>query len=133
MHRLSLVILAVADLPRSIDFYSRSFGWPQTVNAPVYAEFVTPGSLRVGLYLREGYVRNFDARAVSCRPNGGVTATELYFECDDVHDLLARLTAAGAQLLSAPAERSGGDLCAYVADPDGNVLAVAQKRAGVRG
>lgn len=128
MHRLSLVILAVCDLPRSIDFYRRAFGWPQTVDVPVYAEFATPGDLRVGLYHREGYVRNFNASRVSEAPSEGVTATELYFECDDVPAMLARLLDAGAELLSPPSERSWGDLCAYVKDPDGNVLAVARRR-----
>ncbi len=128
MPRLSLVILAVCDLHRSVDFYRRAFGWSQTVDVPTYAEFSTPGDLRVGLYHREGYVRNFNAPLLSEAPSEGVTATELYFECDDVEATLARLVDAGAELISPASERSWGDLCAYVKDPDGNVLAVARRR-----
>ncbi|HEU4888443.1 MAG TPA: VOC family protein [Thermoanaerobaculia bacterium] len=83
--------------------------------------------LRVGLYQREGFVRNFDAPRVSERPIEGVTATELYFECDDVETMLARLLEVGAELISPPIQRSWGDLCAYVKDPDGNVLAIARR------
>jgi predicted enzyme related to lactoylglutathione lyase len=126
VHRLTLVILAVCDLPRSIDFYRRAFGWSQTVDVPVYAEFTTPGDLRVGLYHREGYVRNFNASHVSERPTQGVTATELYFECDDVDSMLARLLDAGAELISPLSERSWRDVCAYVTDPDGNVIVIAR-------
>lgn len=121
------MILAVCDLPRSIEFYRRAFGWPQTVEVPTYAEFITHGDLRVGLYHREGYVRNFDAPRVSEPPNGGVTTTELYFECDDVEAMLARLMDAGAEVISPLRERSWGDVCAYVRDPDGNVLVVARR------
>ena len=127
MHRLSLVILAVCDLRRSIDFYRGAFGWSQTVDVPTYAEFLTPGDLRLGLYHRDGYVRNFDAPNVSEQPADGVTATELYFDCDDVESMLTRLLDAGAQLISPPSERSWGDVCAYVTDPDGNVLAIARR------
>lgn len=69
-----MVILAVCDLPRAIDFYRRGFGWSQTVDVPAYAEFSTQGDLRVGLCHREGYVRNFTASRVSERPSEGVTA-----------------------------------------------------------
>ena len=127
MHRLSLVILAVCDLARSTNFYRRGFGWSQTVDVPTYAEFITPGDLRVGLYHRDGYVRNFEATHVSERPSKGVTATELYFECDDVELMLTRLLDAGAELISPPSERSWGDVCAYVTDPNGNVLVLAQR------
>jgi len=127
VHRLSLVILAVCDLRRSVEFYLRAFGWSQTVDVPTYAEFTTPGNLRVRLYHRDGYVRNFDAPRVSDRPDGGVTATELYFECDDVESIIARLLAAGAKIISPLGERSWGDVCAYVTDPDGNVLAISRK------
>lgn len=129
MDRLSLVILAVCDLSRSIEFYRRSFAWPQTVDVPVYAEFLTPGDLRLGLYHRGGYVRNFDTVHVSERPTVGVTATELYVECDDVEATLGRLISVGAQMISPLSERPWGDICAYVADPDGNVLAIAGARA----
>jgi predicted enzyme related to lactoylglutathione lyase len=125
--RLALVILAVCDLQRSIDFYRRTFEWSQTVDVPTYAEFTTPGDLRVGLYHREGFVRNFNAPCVSERPTDGVTATELYFECDDVEVTLARLLDAGAEIISPLSDRSWGDVCAYAKDPDGNVLVIARR------
>lgn len=120
------MILAVCDLARSTDFYRRAFGWSQAVDVPAYAEFITPGDVRVGLYHRDGYVRNFDASRVSERPDEGVTATELYFECDDVEATLTRLLNAGAELIGPLSERSWGHVCAYVKDPDGNVLVVAR-------
>lgn len=43
----------VCDLPLSIEFYRRAFGWPQTVKVPTYAEFATPGDLRIKGKLKE--------------------------------------------------------------------------------
>ena len=97
--RAALIILAVKDLERSLAFYREVFGWPQIVDAPVYAEFELPGGLRLGLYEREGFGRN-TGQAPFAAPEGELAGTEIYFHTEDVHALVARLEAAGARPLS---------------------------------
>ncbi len=123
--RLSIVLLAVADLPRALRFYRDAFGWPQTVDAPVYAELELPGGQRLGLYAHEGFARNL-GEPPALAPPGRVTGTELYFHAADVPAAIARIEAAGARLVSPLAPRGWGDEAAYFADPDGNVLVVAR-------
>lgn len=123
--RLGLVILAVDDLARSVDFYQAAFGWEIAVDVPVYVEFALPEGMRLGLYARDGFARN-TGQAPLGRPAAGTTATELYLHPEDVEHTLARLIDAGAVLLSPLQERDWGDDAAYLADPDGNVLVVAR-------
>lgn len=127
MLRHVLTILAVEDLPRSVAFYRRAFGWPQVVDVPVYAEFELPGGQRIGLYERTSFGHN--TGQVPARVAAGALApTELYFHADDLEAALARLRDAGARVLSALAPRDWGDDAAYFADPDGNVLVIARRR-----
>lgn len=121
---LAILILAVDDLARAVAFYRRAFGFVPTVEAPVYVELATgEGATALGLYAREGYARN-----VGETPGrvSGVSPTELYFRVPDLDATVARLREAGARALSPAADRPWGERVAYFADPDGNVVAVAQ-------
>ncbi len=123
--RLTLVILAVADLPRAIGFYSAVFAWKQTVDVPVYAEFQAPGGMRFGLYDRRAFAAN-TGQVPHEIPSGALCPTELYVHVDDLPAAITRLEAAGARCLSACAPRDWGDDAAYFADRDGNVVVVAR-------
>jgi predicted enzyme related to lactoylglutathione lyase len=124
-----LTVLAFERLPQAVTFYRQAFGWKQTVDVPVYAEFSLPGGQRLGLYAREAFGRN-TGEAPTATPPGTLAPTELYFHCDDVPAAVARLRAAGARELSPLAPRAWGDEAAYLADPEGNVLVVARSLAG---
>lgn len=122
---LGIVILAVADLPRSVAFYRSAFGWTASVDTPVYVEFQLPAGMRLGLYRRAGFARNI-GEAPHEIPPGTVAATELYLFPDDLEATVERLVSAGGRPLSALIRRDWGDEVAYFADPDGNVLALAR-------
>ena len=130
--RMTLLILAVEDLPRSVQFYRTAFAWPQHVDVPSYAEFNLPGDMRVGLYRRTGFAQN-TGREPQRLAAGASTATELYFHTDDMDAAIERLLLAGATLLSDLAPRDWGDEAAYFADPDGNVVVLARRLTGADG
>jgi predicted enzyme related to lactoylglutathione lyase len=123
--RLSLVILAVHDVARAARFYEEAFGWAVAVDVPVYREYALPEGMRLGLYLREGFVKNTRA-PVGLRTPAHTTATELYLTVDDPAAMASRLAALGARCLSPLAERPWGDVAAYFEDPEGNVVVVAR-------
>jgi len=127
--RLGLVILAVADLPRARTFYRSAFGWPADVDDPVYLEFRLPEGMRLGLYARDAFATNI-GEGPSATPVGAVGGTELYLFPDDLEATLDRLVAAGARPLSPLAPRAWGDEVAYLADPDGTVIALARPSPG---
>jgi lactoylglutathione lyase len=65
--------------------------------------------------------------AVGLEPTGS-NAFELIVWCDDVDAEAARLGAAGAAVLAEPYDHVAGHRRAYVADPDGNWLALVDAR-----
>jgi predicted enzyme related to lactoylglutathione lyase len=124
--RQAITILAVDDVERAARFYETVFAWKRQVDIPVYVEFTVPDGPGLSVYLRQGFARN-TGRVVAPSVRGATTSTELYFRVDDVAAATARAVAAGAELLSPTALRDWGEEVAYVADPDGNVLAFAAK------
>ena len=124
----SLTILAVSELGCSLAFYRSAFGWPLRVDTPVFAEFGLPDGRGLGLYQRESFGSN-TGQIPERLKHGALAGTELYFHVDNLDAAVTRLESAGARLLSRRATRTWGDDAAYYADPDGNVLVVAQRSA----
>ena len=124
MVRHVLLVLACDDVARLKEFYVGAFGWRAVVDLPVYVELDVPTGLRLGLYVRPGFAHN-TGEPPAPPPARGTTASELYLRVDDVPAALARLVAAGGRLLSPVGPRPWGDEAGYVADPEGNVVAVS--------
>lgn len=123
--RHALTILAVADLTRSVQFYREAFGWPITVEVPVYVELALPDERRLGLYDRQAFAANTGLLPTPVAKDQ-ITGTEIYLHCDPLQPAIDRLEALGARRLSAVSPRPWGDEAAYYADPDGNVVVVAR-------
>ena len=123
-----LLVLSCEDVARAKAFYVRAFGWEVVVDLPVYVEMAVPTGLRVGLYAPDLYASNTGEPPASA-PRSGTTACELYLSVDDPRSALDRLVAAGGRLLTPVAPRRWGDEAGYVADPEGNVVAVARELA----
>jgi len=123
--RHAITIFAVSDVARAARFYEAALGATPRLDVGVFAELDLPDGPAIGVYLRGGFERN-TGRAATAPAAGATTSTELYFRVDDVAAALARALAAGAHLLSPAAPRPWGEVVAYAADPDGNVLAFAQ-------
>jgi lactoylglutathione lyase len=123
--RLGLVILAVNDRAWALRFYQEAFGWPLLIDAPGYAELELPAGMRLGLYDRRAFGRNL-GRTPPAPMEGTLSRSKLYLSVADLDEAVTRVRRAGAPLLSGPAPRDWGDRVAYLADPDGNVVALAQ-------
>jgi predicted enzyme related to lactoylglutathione lyase len=124
------VIFAVSDVARSVEFYERAFGWPRNdwIDYSNYVELKPPEGGALGLYERSGYAGEVGAEPVET--NGRVSPAYLYVRVEDVEATAARLEEAGARPLSPLSDRAWGERAAWYADPDGNVVAVAQSNAG---
>lgn len=120
------VIFAVSDVRQSAAFYEQAFGWPrnQRIDYSNYVEFQLRGGT-LGLYERSGYAEEVGAEPVRV-PDDAVAPAYLYVRVEDAVEVAARLEAAGARPLSPLVDRSWGERAAWFADPDGNVVAVAQ-------
>ena len=124
------VVFAVTDLARSLDFYERAFDWPRNprIDYTNYVELLPPGGGAVGLFEAEGYSQLVGADSAPI-PDDRVAPAYVYVRVDDVESAAARVEEAGGRPLSRLASRSWGEDAAWFADPDGNVIAVAQSSA----
>jgi catechol 2,3-dioxygenase-like lactoylglutathione lyase family enzyme len=120
------VIFAVSDIDRSVAFYQGVFGWPRNerIDYREYVELSAPDGT-LGLCERETYAGLTQAAPMAPR-NGEISPAYLYVRVSDVRATIARLDEAGARALAPLASRSWGEEAAWFADPDGNVVAVAQ-------
>lgn len=120
------VIFAVSDLARALDFYESAFGWPRNdrIDYEDYVELKPPDGGALGLFERDGFVETVGAEPV--HPNGGIAPAYLYVRVADVAGAVERIEAAGGRPLSPLRSRSWGETAAWFADPDGNVVAVAE-------
>ncbi len=99
MIRQVLTILAADDFQKSAAFYRAAFGFKQTVDVPVYAEFEMEDGRRIGIYDR----KSFGVNTGIVPERIGVdelSGAELYFHCDEPAEQCEKLVRSGATELS---------------------------------
>jgi predicted enzyme related to lactoylglutathione lyase len=121
------VILAVNDLGRALDFYEGAFGWTRNdrIDFGNYVELLPPDGGTVGLYEKSGFAAEVGADPVGVSGDQ-VAPAYLYVRVDDVRATIADVEQAGGRPLSSLSHRAWGEEAAWFADPDGNVVALAQ-------
>ena len=121
-----LTVFAVSDVERMVRFYEQAFGWERRADFPIYVELETHDGRGVAFYERHAFGQN-TGNVPEALPAGALTGAELYLHCDDLEAAIGRLTSLGADVLRPRTLKPWGDEVAYFADPEGNVLAVAQR------
>ncbi|MBZ0137157.1 MAG: VOC family protein [Planctomycetes bacterium] len=125
--KLALTILYVADLAQAAAFYDAAFGFPKNVDVPQYVEYQINGGACLGL-MPQGNTRHFLGDEIGRRtPSDDCPRGEVYLVVDDPVAAVERLIACGAVCTSPLAARDWGDRAAYFLDPNGYVIAVAEK------
>ncbi|MBB5205151.1 catechol 2,3-dioxygenase-like lactoylglutathione lyase family enzyme [Inhella inkyongensis] len=117
-------ILFVRDAAAQRDFYAALLARPPRLDVPGMCEFELPGGAVLGLMPEAGIRRllSQDWPAPTDTPR-----SELYLLLDeDPAPWLARALAAGAELISPLQARNWGHQAAYLRDPEGHLLALAQ-------
>lgn len=117
------VILIVEDLGRSLDFYTRVLGLPFGHRSGDYAQLDT-GVTRIGFYARPAMAKvlGFEIEAAPKVAPG----FELGFKVDDVDAAYAEILARGGMTATPPTTRAWGQRTAYLRDPDGHLIELAQ-------
>lgn len=125
----AIIILFVADQERSTHFYTAVLGTEPVLHVPGMTELPLTEGARLGLMPADGIKRLLGAAIAHPSEARDVPRCELYLRVDDPGAHYHRALAAGARAIEGPRERSWGEVAAYVADPDGHIVAFA-KRVG---
>ena len=121
---LDYVVLVVADLDRALAFYVDVLGLPLGHRSGPYAQLAT-GTTRLSLFERDAMAMTLDAPSLAA-PDPHAPGFELGFKVGDVDAAFAQLVAAGVPAVVGPTDRPWGQRTAYLRDPDGHLVELAQ-------
>jgi lactoylglutathione lyase len=117
------VVLIVADLDAALQFYTGVLGLEPGHRSGAFAQLRT-GATRLALYER-GAMAQTVGRPLRA-PDPDAPGFELGFKVADCDAAFAELVARGARPAAPPTTRSWGQRTAYVSDPDGHLIELAQ-------
>jgi lactoylglutathione lyase len=117
------VILIVDDLERALWFYTEVVGLKLGHRSGDYAQLDT-GATRLALYTRNAMATTLGLSLQAPRPEA--PGFEIGFKVADVDLTVNELIARGAVPVVPPTDRFWGQRTAYVRDPDGHLIELAQ-------
>ncbi len=121
--RPDYVVLIVEQLDRALGFYVEVLGLSLGHRSGPYAQLNT-GTTRLALYERAAMSETL-GRALRA-PAQDAPGFELGFKVSDVDAAFSALLKQGAPVVTPPTDRHWGQRTAYVRDPDGHLIELAQ-------
>jgi len=117
------VILIVQDLDRALGFYTGVLGLRLGHRSGDYAQLDT-GATRLALYTRSAMGKTLGMSLEA--PASNAPGFEIGFKVTDVDAAFGELVARGGVPVVAPTDRFWGQRTAYIRDPDGHLIELAQ-------
>ena len=117
------IILIVEDLDRALRFYTGVLGLRLGHRSGEYAQLDT-GATRLALYTRNAMAKTL-GRSLDA-PTATAPGFEIGFKVADVDAAFNELMAQGVPSVVPPTDRFWGQRTAYVRDPDGHLVELAQ-------
>ena len=117
------LILIVEDLDRALNFYVDVLGLRLGHRSGDYAQLDT-GATRLALYTRSAMAKTLGMSLDP--PATNAPGFEVGFKVTNVDAAFNELIARGAQPVVSPTDRFWGQRTAYVRDPDGHLIELAQ-------
>jgi catechol 2,3-dioxygenase-like lactoylglutathione lyase family enzyme len=117
------IILIVEDMERALQFYIGVLGLRLGHRSGDYAQLDT-GATRLALYTRGAMAKTLSMSLDA--PAANAPGFEIGFKVADVDAAFSELVARGAPAVVPPTDRFWGQRTAYVRDPDGHLIELAQ-------
>ena len=117
------VVIVVQDLERSLRFYCDVLGLPLGHRSGSFAQLAT-GVTRVALYERSAMAATLGLELEP--PSPDAPGFELGFKIEDCDAAYDELVSSGATPAVPPTDRAWGQRTAYLRDPDGHLVELAQ-------
>jgi len=121
--RVSIIMLGVADLNRSREFYEH-MGWRKSMAQTEGVVFFQAGGMALALYPRQELAKDANI-AAEVQGFSGMSLAYNARNRDEVDAVLVEAEAAGARILKPALEAFWGGYSGYFADPDGFLWEIA--------
>lgn len=121
------IILYVKDQAASRTFYQKLLGKQPEIDVPGMTEFFITEKCKLGLMPNDGIAKILVDKMPHPDRGIGIPRCELYLYVSDLENEFYNALEGGALLVSPIEIRNWGDKVGYVADPDGHIIAFAEK------
>lgn len=123
--RKSHIILYVQDQKLSKEFYADILEKDPILDVPGMTEFELSGDVVLGLMPNDGIAKIISPQLPHPKNGTGIPRCELYLYVSEIQNQFKRLK--NKKVISPLEIRNWGDFAFYLADPDGHVIAFAEK------
>ena len=120
-------ILYVDNQERSSTFYQHLFRKDPDLNVPGMTEFIISETCKIGIMPNNSIAKILSDKTPHPESGNGIPRVELYLYVDDIQYEFNNATLCGAKLISPLLDRDWGDKVCYFSDPDGHIIAFAEK------
>jgi len=121
------IILYVNDQEASCRFYKNIFRKDPDLNVPGMTEFNLSDNCTIGLMPNNGIAKILASKTPHPDKGNGIPRCELYFSVHNIQMEFDNAIRCGAHLISTIIDRDWGDRVCYFSDPDGHIIAFAEK------
>lgn len=121
------IILYVVNQQQSTRFYTDLLRLQPSLNVPGMTEFILSSNCKLGLMPNNGIAKILQDKTPHPDDGNGIPRCELYLLVDQLEAFYEQALAAGAVLVSEIEDRNWGDRACYFMDPDGHIIAFAEK------
>ena len=125
--KLIETILYVNDQETSCKFYQNIFRMQADLNVPGMTEFHLSDNCKIGLMPNKGIAKILADKTPHPDSGNGIPRCELYLSVDNIQLEFDNAIKSGAKLISPIIDRDWGDKVCYFSDPDGHIIAFAEK------
>lgn len=129
--KLVEIILFVNDQDSSTLFYQNIFRKKADLHVAGMTEFNLSDNCKVGLMPNKGIAKVLADKTPHPDSGNGIPRCELYLYVDNIQLEFENATKSGAKLISPIVDRDWGDRACYFSDPDGHIIAFAEKTKSV--
>lgn len=123
-------ILYVDDQTRSKEFYTKFLQTPPMLDVPGITEFLLAPYCKLGIMPNSGIQKILNNVTPNPATGNGIPRCEIYLHLNEPAKCMKRGLQNGAKLVSEFQIRDWGDTVGYLSDPDGHIIAIAEKRNG---
>lgn len=121
------IILYVKDQLRSKQFYENLFRCSPIIDVPGMSEFVLSENCKLGLMPNDGIAKIITPKTVHPDLGNGIPRCELYLNVENIDFEFEHAVKIGATVIQPITDMDWGDKVCYFADPDGHIIAFAEK------